>query len=75
MREKLHSKLKCRLRSFFPAILQQRPRGARGFRTLEDLEKRRILEKEIYNELLVSGLIIPLYFVCEMCEVFHLNQV
>merc|ERR1711862_157738 len=29
----------------------------------------------MYQELLSSGLIIPFYFVCEMCEVFQLNQV
>ena len=39
------------------------------------IEKTRILEKEMYQELLISGLIIPFYFVCEMCEVFRLNQV
>ena len=38
-------------------------------------ENIRILETKMYQELLISGLIIPFYFVCEMCEVFQLNQV
>ena len=67
--EKVHSIFKC-----FLSTIPQYP-TARFRRPEENLEKMRILETKMYQELLISGLIIPFYFVCEMCEVFRLNEV
>ena len=66
--EKVHSIFKC-----FLSTIPQYPTRFR--RPEENLEKIRILETKMYQELLISGLIIPFYFVCEMCEVFRLNEV
>ena len=66
--EKVHSIFKC-----FLSIIPQYHTQFR--RPEENLEKIRILETKMYQELLISGLIIPFYFVCEMCEVFRMNEV
>ena len=78
--EKLQSRFKSNFESFLSAISQYNIRYRRaakitGVGTVENLEKIRILETKMYQELLISGLIIPFYFVCEMCEVYQLNQV
>ena len=77
--EKLHSMFKSNFESFLSAISQYNTRYRRAATkmagTVDNLEKIRILETKMYQELLISGLIIPFYFVCEMCEVFQLNQV
>ena len=71
--EKVQSRFKCNFESFLSAISQYRHRSAAKMAGIE--ENIRILETKMYQELLISGLIIPFYFVCEMCEVFQLNQV
>ena len=71
-------KVQSHFESFISAFSQYTTRCWRATKMMgpvENLEKIRILEKEMYQELLISGLIIPFYFVCEMCEVFRLNQV
>ena len=71
-------KVQSHFESFVSAFSQYTTRCWRATKMMgpvENLEKIRILEKEMYQELLISGLIIPFYFVCEMCEVFRMNQV
>ena len=65
-----------KVQTIFKCFLSIIPHYHKRFRRPEEnLEKIRILETKMYQELIISGLIIPFYFVCEMCEVFRLNEV
>lgn len=72
--EKVQSRFKSNFESFLCAISQYHTRHRRAPKMAGSEENIRILETKMYQELLISGLIIPFYFVCEMCEVFQLNQ-
>ena len=73
--EKVQSRFESNFESFLSAISQYHTRHRRAAKIAGIEENIRILGTKMYQELLISGLIIPFYFVCEMCEVFQLNQV